>query len=118
MTRTARKPVVKKTAVRKTTAKRTTARKTTSRRRRRPTRARRRTSALATTLGTAIGTLAVSLLLGAGWPVQIALVALVLTLGVAFMVLRNRSRLSPSPPGTPPAPSADASPDPTQEASA
>ena len=69
---------------------------------------RRRRPALSTTLGTALGALAVSSLLNASWAVRIGIVALVLVVGLAYLLWRHRAEISAAPP-EPAAPAASSS---------
>jgi hypothetical protein len=57
---------------------------------------RRRASrpGLPTTLGTALGTLVVTTLLDLSWPVRIGLIVLVLVVGLAYVVWRNRAEIA------------------------
>jgi hypothetical protein len=101
-------------ATKKTTGTRgTTRRPTTTRRRttRRPTAGsltpRRRPSrpGLPTTVGAALGTVVVTTLLDLSWPVRLGLLALVLVLGLAYVVYRNRAAIvAGAAPPTDPAP--------------
>ncbi len=56
---------------------------------------RRRASrpGLPTTVGTALGTLVVTTLLDLSWPVRLGLIALVVVLGLAYVVHRNRAAI-------------------------
>ena len=122
---TAKKPAARKTTARKTTARRTAApktRRTTTRRtttgsarRRRTT--RRKSPALATTVGSAIGTLAVTSLLGLSWPARIGLAVVVLAIALGYLVWHNRAeiRAEAQGPVSSPEPAAPSAPTPTQD---
>ncbi len=69
-----------------------------------PTRRRRRPG-LASTVGTALGTLAVSTLLNLSWPARIGLLVLALVLGLGYMLWKHRAEIAagatePDPPAT------------------
>ena len=103
-----------------------TTRRTTTRRRRATNalQPRRRPSrpGLPTTIGTALGTLVVTTLLDLSWPVRIGLIVLVLVVGLAYVVWKNRAEIAagadtpaapssadvPGPAADPPAPSTGA----------
>ncbi|WP_330472992.1 hypothetical protein [Terrabacter sp. C0L_2] len=57
---------------------------------------RRRTSrpGLPTTVGTALGTLVVTTLLDLSWPVRLALIAVVVVVGLAYVVWRHRGEIA------------------------
>ncbi|GGN01742.1 hypothetical protein GCM10009721_31220 [Terrabacter tumescens] len=57
---------------------------------------RRRTSrpGLPTTVGTALGTLVVTTLLDLSWPVRLALIAVVLVVGLAYVLWRHRAEIA------------------------
>jgi hypothetical protein len=79
-----------------TSKRRTTTRRRTSsalQPRRRPSR-----PGLPTTVGTALGTLVVTTLLDLSWPARIGLVAIVLVVGLAYVVWKNRAEVAPSSP--------------------
>ena len=81
---------------------RSTARRTTRRRRSassasRRTSTRRRTPALATTVGTALGTLAVAAVLDASWGLRIGLFLAVLVIGTAYVLWRHRAEITAAP---------------------
>ena len=86
----------KKSASSTSAARATTTRKRTTRR---PTAGsltpRRRASrpGLPTTVGTALGTLVVTTLLDLSWPVRLGLIALVVVIGLAYVVHRNRATI-------------------------
>lgn len=100
------------TRKRRAPTRRTSTRRTTTRR----TAARRRsTPALSTTLGAALGTLVVTALLDASWPVRIGLIVAVVVLGLAYVLWKHRAEIAagaseapaegePTPPGTAAAP--------------
>ena len=75
-----------------------TTRRTTTRRRRATSalQPRRRPSrpGLPTTIGTALGTLVVTTLLDLSWPVRIGLIVLVLVVGLAYVVWKNRAQIA------------------------
>ncbi len=80
-------------------AKRTTRRAATSTRRRTSSgtlypRRRRSRPGLPTTMGTALGTLAVATLLDLSWPVRIALILAVLVVGLAYVLWRHRAEIA------------------------
>ncbi|MEO7448777.1 MAG: hypothetical protein ABI336_10935 [Humibacillus sp.] len=113
----------KKSASSTSAARATTTRKRTTRR---PTAGsltpRRRASrpGLPTTVGTALGTLVVTTLLDLSWPARLGLITLVVVLGLAYVVYRNRAAIvagaaapadsAPAAPAS--APSSDPSSDP------
>ena len=57
---------------------------------------RRRASrpGLPTTVGTALGTLVVTTLLDLSWPLRLALIAVVLVVGLAYVVWRHRAEIT------------------------
>ena len=111
----------RKSARKSTTRKATTRRATSSTRRRRTTTTTRRTRPkVATTVGAALGTLVVALLLDASWPVRIGLVLLALLLVGGYLYLQGRrhdaaeapvqdtaSPVDPTPPTTSTPPTED-----------
>ncbi|KRF24656.1 hypothetical protein [Phycicoccus sp. Soil803] len=95
----------RKSTRKSTTRKATTRRATSSTRRRRTTTTTRRTRPkVATTVGAALGTLVVTLLLDASWPVRIGLVLLALLLVGGYLYLQGRRHDATEPPtsSTPP----------------
>ena len=106
---------------RATTKRRTTTRRRTTSSALQP---RRRASrpGLPTTVGAALGTLVVTTLLDLSWPVRIGLIVLVLVVGLAYVVWKNRAEIAagadtpaapssadvPGPAADPPAPSTGA----------
>ncbi|WP_457255584.1 hypothetical protein [Pedococcus sp. P5_B7] len=91
----------KKSTARKATARRATTRRATSTaRRRRPTATTRRRTRpkVATTVGAALGTLVVTLLLDASWPVRIGLVLLALLVVGGYLYLQGRHHDAAEPP--------------------
>ena len=107
-----RKPA-KRAATPKTAAGRTTARKSTSTRRRRTasTTRRRTRPKVATTVGAALGTLVVTLLLDASWPVRIGLVLVALLLVGGYLYLQGRRHDAAAPEaGQDPAPLGEPAP--------
>ncbi|TQM58416.1 hypothetical protein [Humibacillus xanthopallidus] len=79
------------------TARRTKRRTATTRRRTSSAlQPRRRASrpGLPTTVGTALGTLVVTTLLDLSWPVRIGLIVLVLVVGLAYVVWKNRAEIT------------------------
>ena len=114
----ARKASTRKTSTSKAT-RGTTTRTTSGTRRRRSTTTRRTTTRrtrpkVATTVGAALGTLVVTLLLDASWPVRIGLVLLALALVGGYLHLQGRRHDTAEAPGpdeagqvepTPPTPS-------------
>ena len=92
-TNAAKKSTARKATTRKATTRKATTRRTTSsaRRRRTTSTTRRRTQPkVATTVGAALGTLVVTLLLDASWPVRIGLVLLALLLVGGYLFLQGR----------------------------
>ena len=82
-----------------------TRRTTTTRRRRSTTTSsryrRRRRPGLSSTVGSAIGMLAVTTLLNLSWPARIGLLVLVLVVGMAYMLWRHRAEIAPGADGIP-----------------
>ena len=78
---------------RATTKRRTTTRRRTTSSALQP---RRRASrpGLPTTVGAALGTLVVTTLLDLSWPVRIGLIVLVLVVGLAYVVWKNRAQIA------------------------
>ena len=94
---TSRKPAKKATRT-------STAKKRTTRKKRTPSLyPRRRPSrpGLPTTIGTALGTLAVTTLLDASWPVRIGLLVLVLVLGSGYVLWKARHEIAAGADPTP-----------------
>ena len=90
-------------ATKKTTSRATTRRSSSQRsgrRRTRTTAASRSTRpvrsrpGLPTTIGTALGTLVVTILLDLSWPARIGLVVAVLVIGLAYVVWRHRAEIA------------------------
>lgn len=79
-----------------TRTRRTTSRRTTGSRRRSSTRTsyRRRRPGLSTTVGSAIGTLAVTTLLDLSWPARIGLFMLAVVIGLGYMLWRHRGEIA------------------------
>ncbi|MFC7595112.1 hypothetical protein ACFQU3_07355 [Terrabacter sp. GCM10028922] len=80
-------------------SRRTTRRTASSAGRRRPTgalypRRRRSRPGLPTTVGTALGTLVVTTLLDVSWPVRIGLIALVVVVGLGYVLWRHRAEVT------------------------
>ncbi|HET8988232.1 MAG TPA: hypothetical protein VFN43_06940 [Humibacillus sp.] len=90
---TTKTPSTAKTRSRTTTRRRTPASRRTTSGALQP---RRRASrpGLPTTLGTALGTLVVTTLLDLSWPVRIGLIVLVLVVGLAYVVWKNRAEIA------------------------
>ncbi len=82
-----------------------TRRTTTTRRRRSTTTSsryrRRRRPGLSSTVGSAIGMLAVTTLLNLSWPARIGLLVLVLVVGLAYMLWRHRAEIAAGADGIP-----------------
>lgn len=57
-------------------------------------RRRRRRPGLSTTIGTALGTLAVTTLLDLSWPARLGLLALVVVLGLGYVLWRHRAEIA------------------------
>ena len=100
---TARPTTTRKAGTRKATSRRATTRKSTSAttRRRTTARTRRAQPKVATTVGAALGTLVVTLLLDASWPVRIGLVLLALVLVGGSLYLQGRRHDAAQPPDDP-----------------
>ena len=69
-------------------------RRTTNRARTRRTTTRRTTPTVATTFGTALGTLVVAALLNASWPVRLLLVAAVVVVGLGNVLWTHRAEIA------------------------
>ncbi|WP_207555706.1 hypothetical protein [Intrasporangium flavum] len=76
--------------------RKTPKRTTSSRTRRRTTRTTRRRArpGLPTTVGAALGTLAVTTLLDLSWPARIGLLVVVVVLGLGYVLWRHRAELT------------------------
>ena len=107
---TRKTPASKSGASSRATSKaRTSKRRTTTRRRTSSVlqpRRRRSRPGLPTTVGTALGTLVVTTLLDLSWPVRIGLIVLVVVVGLAYVVWKNRAEIvagsaEPSDPSEP-----------------
>jgi hypothetical protein len=90
-TSTAKKATTRKATTRKATTRKATRRRTT-------TTTRRARPKVATTVGAALGTLVVSLLLDASWPLRIGLVLLALVLVGGYLYLQGRRHDAAEPP--------------------
>ncbi len=77
---------------RPSTSRRTTGRRTTRRTTAYPR--RRRTRSVSSTVGAALGTLVVGVLLNLSWPVKIGLVVLVVLVGVAYLLWTHRAEIA------------------------
>ena len=88
---------------RRTASRTSTTRRTTGGPARRPGRtsrrggatgSRRRRPGLPTTIGTALGTLVVTTLLDLSWPARIGIIALVLVVGLAYVLWKHRAGIA------------------------